>query len=74
MTLTGLAFGLFTAWLGYWYSERQHRREMAVRQTEIGVKMIEIALGVLSDEPDKNKPLREWAVKFWRFIRQKKRR
>jgi hypothetical protein len=42
---------------------------MAVRETEIGVKMIEIALGVLAGEPDKNEPaktkaLREWAVKI----------
>ena len=71
MTLTGLAFGLFTAWLGYWYSERQYRREIGVRESEIGVMMIEIALNILAGKPDENKPenkpLRDWAVKILAF-------
>lgn len=48
--------GLVAAWLGYLFNELRHRREM-------GVKMIEIALGILARKPDENKPLREWAVK-----------
>jgi hypothetical protein len=48
-------FGTVTAWLGYLFSELRHRREM-------GVKMIEIALGILAEKPDESKPLRNWAV------------
>jgi hypothetical protein len=47
--------GLVAAWLGYLFNELRHRREM-------GVKMIEIALGILAGKPDENKPLRDWAV------------
>jgi hypothetical protein len=49
--------GLIGLFIGYYFNELRHRRE-------IGVKMIEIALGVLSEKPDQNKPgLRKWAVK-----------
>ena len=46
--------GLLGAWIGYQYNEDQHRRAT-------GVKMIEIALGILAGEPE-NKHLRDWAV------------
>ena len=54
--MTTILFGALTAVIGYWFNELRHRREM-------GVKMIEIAVGILAGKPDDNKPLREWAVK-----------
>ena len=42
--------------IGYWLNGIRHKREMAV-------KMIEIALGILTAKPEpENKALREWAV------------
>jgi hypothetical protein len=46
---------LIAAVVGYWFNELRHRREM-------GVKIVEIAVGILAGEPDKNKGLRNWAV------------
>ncbi len=46
---------LIAALAGYWFNELRHRREM-------GVKIIEIAVGILAEEPDKNKGLRRWAI------------
>lgn len=50
--IVALATGVVGAWLGYSSSNR-----------EIDVKMIEIAVGILSQEPESNiAPAREWAV------------
>jgi hypothetical protein len=48
--------GLIGSWIGSHFNEQRHRRE-------IGVKMIEIALGVLSRKPDEKQQLRAWAIK-----------
>jgi hypothetical protein len=38
----------------------------------MGVRMIEIALGILAGKPDENKALREWAVKILALYSPKK--
>jgi len=48
---------LLGAVIGYIFADIRHGREMAV-------KMIEIALGILSGKPDENRALRDWAVKI----------
>lgn len=53
--MTTAILALIGALVGYWVNELRHRRE-------IGVKLIEIALGILAGKPEENKPLRDWAV------------
>ena len=55
MTTVGVLVATVSALVGYLFSELRHRRE-------IGVKIIEIAVGILAGEPDKNEGLRKWAV------------
>jgi hypothetical protein len=39
-------------------------RQIEIHQEDTGVKMVEIAIGIVSAEPKpQNKPLRQWAVK-----------
>jgi hypothetical protein len=53
--IVGLIGVLIGSWITSYFNEQRHKRE-------IGVKMIEIALGVLSQKPDENRPLRGWAA------------
>jgi hypothetical protein len=54
-TLISAIVGLIGLLIGYYFNEQRHKRE-------IGVKMIEIAVSVLSQKPDENRPLRGWAT------------
>lgn len=44
-------------------ASREGTRQLRMHETDTGVRMVEIAIGILSTPPDENtKPLRKWAV------------
>ena len=59
LTLFGVLFaavcGLIGVLIGQWLNERRHRRDVAV-------KLIDVAVGILSTEVRKDDALRAWAV------------
>jgi hypothetical protein len=55
--LFAAVFGLIGVLVGQWLNERRHRRD-------ISVKLIDVALGILSGPVRKDDVLREWSVKL----------
>ncbi len=58
----GILVPVVIAFFGYKINHSIQEKAQQQKEIELGQKYIEIAVGILNNDPSKNMPLREWAI------------